>query len=204
MLRFKVPNILSTLLPGFLWRVNTLKKELYLSFDDGPHPRITPYVLETLQVYNAKACFFCVGENVEKYPEVYRDILDGGHTTGNHTYHHLNGWRTTLTGYEQDTDKAAGLIKSRLFRPPYGRITPAQARSLRKQYTLVMWDILSCDYDEHLNTKRSLNAIKRLSRPGSILVFHDTEKAEANLKKILPETLRYFTDKGYSFKALTA
>ncbi|MCC6684725.1 MAG: polysaccharide deacetylase family protein [Bacteroidia bacterium] len=202
MYRFKVPDILPTLLPGFLWRVATTEPVLYLTFDDGPHPEMTSFVLDTLKEFNAKATFFCVGENVQKYPEIYQRILAENHSVGNHTFNHLNGWKTSLTQYLENTGRAAEVIKSNLFRPPYGRITPAQARQLREKYTLVMWDILSRDYERNLSLKNSLNAIKTRSGPGSLLVFHDSEKAAHNLKSLLPETLTYFHNKGYRFDAL--
>ncbi|MBX7203857.1 MAG: polysaccharide deacetylase family protein [Bacteroidia bacterium] len=202
MYRFKVPDILPTLMPGFLWRVATTEPVLYLTFDDGPHPEMTSFVLDTLKQFNAKATFFCVGENVQKYPEIYHRILAENHSVGNHTFNHLNGWKTPLTQYLENTNRAAEVIKSNLFRPPYGRITPTQARHLRKKYTLVMWDILSRDYERGLSLKSSLNAIKTGSRPGSVLVFHDSEKTALNLKSLLPETLSYFHEKGYRFDAL--
>jgi peptidoglycan/xylan/chitin deacetylase (PgdA/CDA1 family) len=202
MYRFKVPDILPTLLPGFLWRVDANEPVLYLTFDDGPHHEMTPYVLDTLHQFNAKATFFCVGENVLKYAEIYQRILAENHSVGNHTFNHLNGWKTSLAKYLENTSRAAETIQSNLFRPPYGRITPAQAHHLREKYTLVMWDILSRDYEHSLSLKKSLNAIKTYSRPGSLLVFHDSEKAASNLKTLLPETLTYFRDKGYRFDAL--
>lgn len=202
MFRFKVPDILPSLFPQLLWRVNTQQPDIYLTFDDGPHPHITDWVLQTLQKYEAKATFFCVGENVQRFPETYANILAAGHSTGNHTQNHLKGWITPTDTYISNVTECAALVKSRLFRPPYGRITPAQIKALKKDYTLVMWDILTRDYEKNLDTERALKTIFRKIRPGSLVVFHDSEKSEKNLMLMLPQLLEHFSAKGYSFKCL--
>jgi peptidoglycan/xylan/chitin deacetylase (PgdA/CDA1 family) len=202
MFRFKVPDILPSLFPHLLWRVNTARPEIYLTFDDGPHPQITPWVLETLHQYRANGTFFCVGQNVERYPETYERIIAEGHRTGNHTHRHLKGWSHNTTRYVADIHECAGIVKSNLFRPPYGRITPAQIRALHPQYRIVMWDLLSRDYEKNLNVQQALNVLIRKARPGSVLVFHDSEKAEHNLRILLPAILEHFSAKGYTFPCL--
>ncbi|MCO5285357.1 MAG: polysaccharide deacetylase family protein [Chitinophagaceae bacterium] len=179
--------------------------KVYLTFDDGPHPEITPYVLEQLALFQAKATFFCIGEQVEKYPEVYQQILDAGHRTGNHTYSHLNGWKTSDEKYFKDVEKAAAVIKSKLFRPPYGKIRRFQLKIItgeRLGLRPVMWHVLSGDFDTSLKPEQCyLNVVKNTS-PGSIIVFHDSEKAFPRLKDTLPKALKYLKDKGFSFDIL--
>lgn len=202
MFRFKVPDILPSLFPRLLWRVNTQQPEIYLTFDDGPHPQITPWVLETLHRFHAYATFFCVGQNVERYPDTYQLILNEGHQTGNHTQHHLKGWNCSTSDYLADVHQCAQVIKSNLFRPPYGRITPSQIKKLLPNYRIVMWEILTRDYEQNLNTGVALHALLNKIQPGSIVVFHDSEKAEHNLRALLPAVLEHFTAKGYQFKCL--
>lgn len=202
MFRFKVPDILPSLFPQLLWRVNAQQPDIYLTFDDGPHPYITDWVLQTLQIYNAKATFFCVGENVQRFPETYANILAAGHSSGNHTQNHLKGWVTTTETYISNINECSSLVKSRLFRPPYGRITPAQINALKKEFTIVMWDILTRDFEKNLDTEKALKTIIRKIKPGSLIVFHDSEKSEINLKLMLPQLLEHFSAKGYSFKCL--
>jgi len=190
--------------PFLTWKMKKAEKPtLYLTFDDGPHPSITPWVLETLRAYNAKATFFCVGANVEKYPEVYQQILDEGHQVGNHTYHHLKGWEISNQEYFDDIDACANVVHSKLFRPPYGKITPSQALKLRKDgYKIVMWSVLSRDFEPELDREESMNAVQLNSDNGAILVYHDSEKAESNLREILPKVLEYFHERTFVFAAL--
>lgn len=177
--------------------------QLYLTFDDGPHPVITPWVLQQLEQYNAKATFFCVGDNVRKYPAVAENIRQQGHSLGNHTFNHLKGWNTEDAEYLSNIRRCNDVLPTRLFRPPYGRLGRNQARLIRDEgYTIVMWSLLSCDYDPALNPGQSLQKLIRHARPGSIIVFHDSEKARKNLEFILPRFLETMTGKGYTFAAI--
>jgi peptidoglycan/xylan/chitin deacetylase (PgdA/CDA1 family) len=183
--------------------VNTRDKELYLTFDDGPHPQITPWVLQQLQAYNAKATFFCVGENVQKFPEIYAQILAGQHAVGNHSMQHIKGWKVSNQAYLDNIQQASSYIQSNLFRPPYGKIKWSQLRALSKQYKIVMWSLLSRDYDKHLAISESLTAMK-LASAGDIIVFHDSEKAFEQLKQLLPPLLAYYQEQGFEMKVLKA
>ncbi len=201
----KAPRLLQLLYPDCLWKVQTEEMKAYLTFDDGPHPEITPYVLEQLALFQAKATFFCIGEQVEKHPDIYQQIIDAGHRTGNHTYSHLNGWKTSDEKYFKDVEKAATVIKSNLFRPPYGKIRRFQLKIItgeRLGLKPVMWHVLSGDFDTSLKPEQCyLNVVKNTS-PGSIIVFHDSEKAFPRLKDTLPKALKYLKDKGFSFDIL--
>lgn len=178
---------------------------LYLTFDDGPHPAITPAVLKHLQQYNAKATFFCIGNNVINNPDVYQSIIDAGHTIANHTYNHLNGWKTKDKEYITNVQQAAKHIQSNLFRPPYGRITKFQARVLQSggnPYKIVMWSLLSGDFDIQLTPQKCLDNVIKNARPGNIIVFHDSEKAYPRMGFALPKVLEHFSKKGYEWRAL--
>lgn len=196
---------LSTLFfPRYLWQVKTNKKIVFLTFDDGP-TEVTTYVLNELKKMNAMATFFCVGDNVKKYPEIFSRIVSEGHSIGNHTMTHVKGWRTNLTQYIDETDACEKLTGTKLFRPPYGRITKKQGQELlNKGYTIVMWDILSKDYKWNLNVPNALKRIKKRVHRGSIIVFHDQPKAEQNLKNILPELLEHFRREGFQFGILSS
>ncbi len=190
-----------------LWNVDTEEKIIYLTFDDGPHPVATPFVLDELKKYNVKATFFCIGKNVVDYPSIYKRTLEEGHSVGNHTQNHLNGWKTTTGTYLADVTEAAKHIESNLFRPPYGRIRRIQAKGItgameNKLAKIVMWDVLSGDFDESLTKEKCLNNVTSKAKPGSIVVFHDSEKAFPNLKYSLPACLDFFTKKGYIFKEI--
>ncbi len=205
----KTPWLARMIWPSRLWRVDTEQKELFLTFDDGPHPIATPFVLDTLQRFQAKATFFCIGKNVEAYPDIYRRILDEGHQVGNHTQNHLNGWKTADDVYLKDAAEAARHIDSPLFRPPYGRIRNFQARQIkhaiqRTNTRIVMWSILSGDFDITLTKEKCLDNVIRNSSAGDIVVFHDSEKAFQLLEYSLPRTLEYFGERGFVFKRLTA
>lgn len=197
----KPPALLRSLTrKKLIWDIPNNPGKIFLSFDDGPIPEITPKVLDILEQFNAKATFFCVGENVEKHPEVYQQVLDDGHATGNHTFHHLNGWKTSVEEYIRDVDKCKALVNSPLFRPPYGRIRPSAIKHLRKDYQIIMWSVLTGDYDKTLTPEKVLrNAIDHTT-DGSIVVFHDSLKAADNLFFALPRFLKYFTEKGYTFE----
>lgn len=202
MFKHRIPDIFTYLAPTLLWRVNTAEKTLFITFDDGPHPTITPKVLAILDEFNAKATFFCVGENVVKYPEVYNDIIQHKHSIGNHTYNHLSGYTTANNKYYQNVEQAAQFINSNLFRPPYGRITPLQIAQLKKKYSIVMWSLLTRDYEHNLNTAQALSIIIAQTKIGDVVVFHDSERAEKNMLYLLPAYLTHFKNLGYNFNAL--
>ncbi len=249
--------------PSLLWKVNTHKKELYLTFDDGPIPEVTPWVLSMLKNFQAKATFFCIGDNVRKFPQIYEQVLAEGHSTGNHTFNHLNGWKTSNEDYlnnvllaeeeflkyerediqnvkkefEKGSNEADDLSSpeaqyyskkfedpdappfpfrnsvlptaaslaahSRLFRPPYGKIGPSQIKVLQqKGYKIVMWDVLSQDYDKDLSAEKCIQNVVDYAKPGSVVVFHDSVKAFKNLKTVLPQVLTHYKKRGFEFKAI--
>ena len=179
---------------------------MYLTFDDGPHPTITPWVLEELRKYNAYATFFCIGKNVEQFKETYESILDQGHAIGNHTFNHLNGWETEDDRYLQDILDASQLIHSNLFRPPYGKIKLKQARRISNLFNnriqIIMWDTLSGDFDKNYSAEQCVQNVIENVRNGSIIVFHDSEKAYPNLKQSLPEVLGFLRKEGYKMKKI--
>lgn len=205
----RTPGWLKKLYPHCLWDMEAKERVLYLTFDDGPHPTITPYVLEQLKKYNAKATFFCIGDNVVKYPGVYQRLLDEGHAAGNHTQHHINGWKTGDEEYLEDVDKAAGHIRSELFRPPYGRISRSQIRKLRAKaapnnapYSIVMWNILAGDWVQELQPEHCYTRISQKISPGDIIVFHDSEKAWERMSYCLPLLLENYSRKGFRFEVI--
>lgn len=200
--KYQFPVWLHTLYRGVTWRRNPQEKSLYLTFDDGCVPEVTPAVLDILRQYGIQATFFCVGDNVSKYPGLYEQLLRSGHKTGNHTFHHLRGTATRTEHYLHDVAEASRLIDSRLFRPPYGRITWWQKYCLRKRYEIVMWDVLTNDFDSSQSPENILAAIKRYTRNGSIIVFHDSIKAAPNMLVVLPQALKWWLDQGYTFKLL--
>lgn len=207
----KTPWWLKKLYPRCVWDIPVKEKILYLTFDDGPHPVVTPFVLDQLQQYDAKATFFCIGKNIAEHPDIYRRILNEGHRVGNHTFHHLNGWKVTDELYLKNILAAGKYIDSNLFRPPYGRITRFQVKLLtgirnspvNSNFSIIMWDVLSGDFDVTLTAEAcSVNVIKN-AKPGSVIVFHDSEKAFPRLKEALPKTLQYFSERGYRFEVIT-
>ncbi|MFL5811521.1 MAG: polysaccharide deacetylase family protein [Flavisolibacter sp.] len=203
----KVNWIIKRLFPSYIWNLPREDNAVYLSFDDGPDPVVTRWVLDQLRNYNAKATFFCVGENVEKYPELYQSLIDEGHATGNHTYAHKNGWEINDAEYMDDVAAGAKFVHSNLFRPPYGRIRSSQAKQLAtvtglKKVHVIMWEVLSADFDTSFTPEQCLsNVIKNVSA-GSIVVFHDSENAFKNLKYSLPLTLEFLKEKGYLMKKI--
>ncbi len=204
----KTPKIVQRFFRKYSWRIATDKKEVFLTFDDGPVPDFTPWVLDTLRQYNAKATFFCVGENIKRYPEIYQQILNDNHATGNHTFNHLVGWKTPTREYVKNISKAQSYMTgqnttSKLFRPPHGRIRPLQAKILRKKgFKIVMWDVLSGDFDQTLSKEDCYEHTLKHIRNGSIVVFHDSDKSFRNLDYVLPKLLRQLQDEGYAFKSL--
>ena len=196
------PDILRPFLGKLLWRKSSSEKVIYITFDDGPVPEVTPLVLDLLDEYNIKATFFCVGENVEKYPEVYNEVLKRGHRTGNHTYNHLKGASVSTDEYVANVKKASVNIESNLFRPPYGRIKKEQKKALKTGYEIVMWDVITHDYNSSLSPQTIMQNIRRYSRNGSLVVFHDSIKAERNMLTVLPLAIEYWNSKGYSFDVL--
>ena len=203
----KTPWWLKKIYSSYLWNIDTKKKILYLTFDDGPHPEATPFILTELKKYDALATFFCIGKNVLAWPDIYKRILDEGHSVGNHTQNHLNGWKTNNKRYMSDIAEATKYIDSDLFRPPYGRITSFQARNLRsamrgRKAKVVMWDVLSADFDPSITPEKCMENVIFNSKPGSVIVFHDSEKAFPKIKYCLPKILNFFFEKGYRFDAL--
>jgi peptidoglycan/xylan/chitin deacetylase (PgdA/CDA1 family) len=198
----QVPDVLRPFLGKLTWRRNPLSKVIYLTFDDGPVPEVTPLVLDILDKNNVKATFFCVGENVKKYPEIYANLLQRGHKTGNHTFNHLKGIGFSKNEYSENVRLAAECIDSKLFRPPYGRITLGQRRLLRKQFEIVMWDLLTRDYNRNLSAEQILKNIKSNTRNGSIVVFHDSIKAKNNVLSVLPLAIEWWRSEGYEFGVL--
>ncbi|MFM7216993.1 MAG: polysaccharide deacetylase family protein [Bacteroidota bacterium] len=192
-------ELLRKITTSLTWRLPTEEKVLYLTFDDGPIPVVTPWVLDQLGKYQAKATFFCVGNNVRNHPEIFRRLNEEGHRVGNHTEHHTNGWTVLNREYYLDIALCARVVKSDLFRPPYGKIRPTQVARLRKDYRIVMWDVLSKDYDQDLDGDTCYDRVVREAKPGSIIVFHDSIKAEERLRVALPRVLEHFSSQGFRF-----
>lgn len=196
------PLILRILYPGALWRMDPTEKAVYLTFDDGPIPGITPWVLDLLDQYRIKATFFLVGDNVRKHPEEFRMIVERGHRVGNHTYNHIRGFEYDVREYLDNTEKANELIDSDLFRPPHGHMGMKQYYKLRQRYKIVMWDLVTRDYSKRLNGEQVFGKLKRYVRNGSIITFHDSLKAEKNMKYALPRSIEWLMEEGYAFKLL--
>jgi peptidoglycan/xylan/chitin deacetylase (PgdA/CDA1 family) len=204
MYRSRIPTLAKIFLPEIICRPNTNGKKIaYLTFDDGPIPESTPYIVDTLKKYKVKATFFCVGENVKKHPELYKYIIGEGHFAGNHTFNHLKGWKTELDTYIKNVNECAGYVSSNLFRPPYGKITRSQYCMLKTQYKLIFWDVLVPDYDVNVSAEKCLDIAKKKTRPGSILVFHDNLKAKNKLTKLLPGVLDFLLQEGYDIQPVT-
>jgi peptidoglycan/xylan/chitin deacetylase (PgdA/CDA1 family) len=199
----KPPGWVRKLAMRTVWRIPHAGRELFITFDDGPVPELTPWVLDELKRHGARATFFCVGDNVRRHPEIFQRILQEGHAVGNHTYSHLNGYRTGIRPYIRDVYRAHRLVRSGLMRPPYGRIRPVAKRLLATRFQIILWDVLSMDYDPDLNPEEVLGNVIREARPGSIVVFHDNQKASANLRYSLPLVLDHFTREGYKFLPLS-
>lgn len=195
------PYLFRKIFPDSIWKYPIKgEKIVYLTFDDGPIPEITPWVLNLLDYYNIKATFFCVGENVYKHNDIYKEILNRGHKTGNHTYHHLKGFAETKNNYIEDVKKAAKLIDSSLFRPPHGIIKLSQHKILKKTFKVVMWDVVTRDYSKLLSPQKVFQNVRKYTRNGSIIVFHDSKKAEINMKYALPKSIEWLLEEGYEFR----
>ena len=193
----QVPEILKSVIKNVVWRINPAEKVIYLTFDDGPNSRVTPLVLDILDRFEVKATFFCVGENVSRFPNVFDEVKRRGHTVGNHTFNHLKGFEYATDYYVRNVEKANGYIKSDLFRPPHGQIKPSQIKALKDDYRIIMWDFITYDYDKRIEPEKIIAEVKKRSRNGSIVVFHDSLKAEKNVLQVLPEALRFWKENGY-------
>jgi len=210
----KTPTIIQKIFKNLVWSFSSSisnQKVIYLSFDDGPTHEITEWTLKTLKEFNAKATFFCIGKNMKNHPKIVQQIIDHGHTIGNHTYNHLNGWKSGNATYFKDIDETEKTFQrfnfptfqQKLFRPPYGKIKNKQAKLLiKKGYKIIMWDVLSADFDQSISVEKCFKNVIRNVKNGSIVIFHDSKKAEKNMKYTLPKVLDYFTQKGYVFKAI--
>lgn len=194
--------LLRKLYPKAIWRMPVNEKKIYLTFDDGPVPYITPWVLDLLKKENIRATFFCVGDNVSKNRNIYKRIVSENHSVGNHTYNHVNGWNTHGNQYFRNIIKCAELVDSKLFRPPYGKIKKSQLSLITKQYSVVMWDVLSGDYDKKTSPLQCLQNVIDNVRSGSVIVFHDSEKAQKNMEYALPKFIHYAKENGYEFDVL--
>jgi peptidoglycan/xylan/chitin deacetylase (PgdA/CDA1 family) len=198
----KTNRIIKWIFPNYVWNIPNDEQKVFLTFDDGPTPEITEWVLEQLKLHNAQATFFCIGNNIEKYPEIFQKTIAEGHAIGNHTFDHLNGWKTTTEDYIENVKlyetQNPKLVTRNLFRPPYGKIKHSQSKILRKLgYKIIMWDVLSRDYDQSISATQCLENVLSNIETGSIIVFHDSVKAEHNLKYVLPKTLEFLKEKGF-------
>lgn len=199
MFNLSPPKFFTDLFPGLTWRYPENGNKVYITFDDGPTEAITPWVLDTLKQHNAKATFFCLGKKVEMHPEIFERIKAEGHAVGNHSYSHLKGWENGTGQYVQDIDLANDIIGSTLFRPPYGRIKTNQVRILKKRYKIIMWSLLSMDYSRWVTPRRCAKIVLNNLRTGSIIVFHDSKKAEKNMKRALVKLLKEVKRRGWEF-----
>ena len=201
----KTPKWVKKLFTGSIWEMPQTKKAIYLTFDDGPHPVITPFVLDELKKFNARATFFCIGKNVAENPLVYKRISDEGHAIGNHTFNHLDGWKTDNAEYLHNILEARKYIDSDLFRPPYGRITRSQHKNLTQQakpFKIIMWSVLSGDFDVNITPEQCCQTVLKNTKSGSVIVFHDSEKARERMQFALPAVLKHFSEKGYAFEKI--
>ena len=194
--------LLRKVYPKAIWRMPAAEPKIYLTFDDGPVPGVTEKVLDVLKEEKIKATFFCVGENVEKNPAIYQRILAEGHAVGNHTFNHLNGWKTHGNQYARNVLKCRELVESKLFRPPYGRAKKSQIALLSTQYKIIMWDVLTYDYDKNTSPEQCLSNANDHVRNGSVIVFHDSYKAQKNVEYALPRFIRFAKEKGFEFGTL--
>lgn len=194
------PWFYRVLFPGAIWRIPAEKKCVYLTFDDGPIPEVTPWVLDRLDEFGIKATFFCVGDNVRKYPDIYQMVLDRGHRVGNHTYNHLQGIQYWSSHYVDNVHKASEYIHSNLFRPPHGHMRFPQVVRIEQDYRIVMWDVVTRDYSPHMSPNGVFNVVKNYTRNGSVIVFHDSLKGEHNMREAMPRSVKWLLEQGYEFK----
>lgn len=197
------PWWLRKLYKACIWQIKTTEKKIFLTFDDGPHPEITSFVLQELDQYNAKATFFCIGNNVVKYPKMLEKILQQGHAIGNHTFNHLNGWKHGNYNYVKDITLAEQYIPSKLFRPPYGRISKKQIELIKNDFKIIMWSVLSGDFDRKASKEKCFENVVNNTVNGSIIVFHDSEKAFESMRFALPRVLQHYTAQGYRFESIS-
>ncbi len=188
--------------PDVIWNIPSEEDIIFLTFDDGPVPEATPEILTILKKYNAKATFFQVGENVKKYPELYQHVLNEGHSSGNHTFNHLNGWKTKTDDYTRNVEECTEYLDTNLFRPPFGRIKPRQVRNLKKDYKIILWSVLSYDFHSGVTNEQCLENVKKHTKRGSIVVFHDSIQAKEKVLYTLPKVLEYFSEQEYRFEAI--
>lgn len=200
----RIPSWVQWAYPSLIWRVERTSKEVFLTFDDGPHPEVTRFVMDCLAVYNAKATFFCVGEQIERYPAIFEEIKSAGHVVANHTFHHVNGWKTPTDEYLKEFEATERLTKTRLFRPPYGKITPSQRKRIGKESKIVLYNKLSADFDQSISEEQCLqNVLGKGLSAGDIILFHDSVKAEKRLRYALPKTLAYIYENGLTVAPLS-
>ncbi|HOO84900.1 MAG TPA: polysaccharide deacetylase family protein [Prolixibacteraceae bacterium] len=200
--KVRLPEWLTRLFPQAIWRMPQGDNTLYLTFDDGPVPEVTPQVLDILKLKNIKATFFCVGDNVKKYPELYKRIIDEGHSVGNHTHNHLQGPKYKTENYLNNISLAQSYISSNMFRPPHGVLTRAQYNAISASFYIVMWDVISCDYDKSLSPQQCINNVLDFVRDGSIITFHDSIKAQKNVLTALPFVIDNLFNQGYNFNKI--
>jgi len=196
------PWIYRVFFPGTIWRIQQKEKCVYLTFDDGPIPEVTPWVLDVLDAYHIKATFFFVGDNARKYPDIYNMTLERGHHVGNHTYNHIQGICFKSDNYLKNVAKAAEWIQSDLFRPPHGHMRLPQLHALKKEYRIIMWDVVTRDYSPHMTSQGVINVVRKYSRNGSIIVFHDSLKAIGRIEEALPQSIEWLIAQGYQFKTI--
>jgi peptidoglycan/xylan/chitin deacetylase (PgdA/CDA1 family) len=198
----KSPAIVKKYYSQLTWDIPNNENKIYLTFDDGPIPEVTEWVLDILKQYQIKATFFCIGDNIKKNPEIFQRILEEGHFVGNHTQNHLNGWKTEDEVYFKNIEECSELVNSKLFRPPYGRIKKSQHSILNTQYSIIMWDVLSGDFDAKTTPEQCYNNVIKNTKSGSIIVFHDSVKASENLKKTFPKAIDFLLKKGFVFDVI--
>ncbi|MDD5149589.1 MAG: polysaccharide deacetylase family protein [Flavobacterium sp.] len=209
----KTNSLIKKIFQNYIWEIPNVENKIYLTFDDGPTPEITEWVLQELQKHNAKATFFCIGKNIEKHPDIFLKVIANNHSIGNHTFNHLNGWKTSTEEYLKNTKlceysisnlkSKISNLQSKLFRPPYGKIKPSQSKKLQKLgYKIIMWDVLSADFDGTISPEKCLENVLNNVKSGSIIVFHDSTKAFQNLEYTLPKTLEILSERGFVFEKI--
>jgi len=206
----KTNRIIKMVFPKYVWDIPNDERKVYLTFDDGPTPEVTEWTIDLLHEYKVKATFFCIGENIEKHPEIFARLLDEGHAIGNHTFNHVNGWETASEKYIKNVEQCAAIIEkqagesTKLFRPPYGKVKKHQATELlKKGYKIIMWDVLSADFDPDISPEKCFKNVEKNLRPGSVVIFHDSAKGFRNLEYTLPKTLAFLKEKGFKCELIS-